>query len=235
VLAGSACSDETHVWRCAQRVSSRWTAWVRDPEYVVVVCAVARAIATTERTATSASATGCTPRRLGHDELDSIGGVWMALAHSRTTIEGPGPAITSIAESASEQPMTARVSYAVRLAQAGDRDALGFLYARYADNVYDHVRSIVHDPHDAEDVTQQVFAELIHSIDKYDERELPFFAWILRVACNLAVSHPRCQRVVPVEEVSSALRDRDCDANGALGSERARPGLSRTVWLRAKR
>ena len=31
-----------------------------------------------------------------------------------------------------------------RRAQAGDRDALGFLYARYADNVYGYVRSIVH-------------------------------------------------------------------------------------------
>ena len=129
----------------------------------------------------------------------------MALAHSRTKIEGLGPAITSIAESASEQLTTARVSYAVRLAQAGDRDALGFLYARYADNVYDHVRSIVHAPHDAEDVTQQVFAELIHSIDKYDEREVPFSAWILRVAGNLAVGHPRCQPVIPLEEVSAAF------------------------------
>jgi len=116
----------------------------------------------------------------------------MAVAHGRTKIEGRGPAITSIAESASEQLMTARVSYAVRLAQADDRDALGFLYARYADNVNDHVRSIVHDPHDAEDVTQQVFAELIHSIDKYDEREVLFFAWILQAARNLAVGDPRC-------------------------------------------
>jgi RNA polymerase sigma-70 factor (ECF subfamily) len=129
----------------------------------------------------------------------------MALAHSRTKIDGPGTAITSIAESASEQLMTARVSYAVRLAQAGDRDALGFLYARYADDVYDHVRSIVQDPHDAEDVTQQVFAELIHSIDKYDAREVPFLAWLLRVARNLAVDQLRCPRVIPVEEVSAAL------------------------------
>ncbi|MGP0102387.1 MAG: RNA polymerase subunit sigma-24, partial [Solirubrobacteraceae bacterium] len=32
------------------------------------------------------------------------------------------------------------VSLAVKRAQAGDREALGFLYARYADNVYGYVR-----------------------------------------------------------------------------------------------
>lgn len=100
-----------------------------------------------------------------------------------------------------EQASTRLVSQAVRRAQAGDREALGFLYARYADNVYGYVRSIVHDHHEAEDVTQHVFAKLIHVIGKYEERDVPFFAWILRVARNVAVDHIRRQRLVPVEEV----------------------------------
>src|SRR5580700_4493971 len=102
------------------------------------------------------------------------------------TIEGTTPSV---------------VAQAVRRAQQGDRDALAFLYARYADNVYGYVRSIVHDQHEAEDVTQQVFAKLIRVIGKYEEREVPFFAWVLRVARNLAVDHLRRQRVIPVEEV----------------------------------
>jgi len=89
----------------------------------------------------------------------------------------------------------------VKRAQAGDRDALAFLYARYADNIYGYVRSIVHDHHEAEDVTQQVFAKLIHVIGKYREREVPFLAWMLRVARNVAVDHLRKQLPVPVEEV----------------------------------
>src|ERR1700688_2906929 len=52
------------------------------------------------------------------------------------------------------------VSRAIKRAQAGDRQALGFLYAHYADNVYGYVRSIVRDHHEAEDVTQHVFAKL---------------------------------------------------------------------------
>lgn len=103
-----------------------------------------------------------------------------------------------------EQASMRLVSHAVRRAQAGDREALGFLYARYADNVYGYVRSIVHDHHEAEDVTQHVFAKLIHVIGKYEERDVPFFAWILRVARNVAVDHIRRQRLVPVEEVRTS-------------------------------
>jgi RNA polymerase sigma-70 factor (ECF subfamily) len=103
-----------------------------------------------------------------------------------------------------EQLMTRRVSQAVKRAQGGDREAIGFLYARFADNVNGYVRSIVHDPHEAEDVTQQVFAKLIHVIGKYEERDVPFFAWVLRVARNVAVDHLRRQRLIPVEEVRTS-------------------------------
>jgi DNA-directed RNA polymerase specialized sigma24 family protein len=61
------------------------------------------------------------------------------------------------------------VSQAIKRAQAGDRDALGFLYARYADNIYGYVRSIVHNHHEAEDITQHVFTKLMRVIGKYEE------------------------------------------------------------------
>jgi RNA polymerase sigma-70 factor (ECF subfamily) len=93
------------------------------------------------------------------------------------------------------------VMQAVRRAQAGDREAFGFLYARFADNIHGYVRSIVHDHHAAEDVTQHVFAKLFGVIGKYQERDVPFFAWMLRVARNVAVDHIRQQRLIPVEEV----------------------------------
>jgi RNA polymerase sigma-70 factor (ECF subfamily) len=100
-----------------------------------------------------------------------------------------------------EQVTSERVSQAIKRAQQGDRDALGFLYTRYADDIHRYVRSIVCDQHEAEDVTQQVFAKLIHVIGKYEERQVPFVAWILRVARNLAIDHIRRQRMTPVEEV----------------------------------
>ena len=100
------------------------------------------------------------------------------------------------------------VAQAVKLAQAGDRDALAFIYARYSEDIYGYVRSIVHDHHEAEDITQQVFAKLIGAIGSYQQRQVPFFAWMLRVARNAAIDNVRKQRLIPVEEVRANARER---------------------------
>ena len=93
------------------------------------------------------------------------------------------------------------VHSAVARARGGDPDALRFLYLRYADNVYGYVCSIVRDEHEAEDVTQQIFAKLLTTLDRYEPRQVPFSAWILRVAHNAAIDHLRARRPVPVEDL----------------------------------
>jgi RNA polymerase sigma-70 factor (ECF subfamily) len=90
---------------------------------------------------------------------------------------------------------------AIRAAKAGDWDALDYLYSRHADDVLRFVQSIVRNRHDAEDVTQEVFAKLMRAIHRYEEREVPFAAWITRVARNAALDHVRSRRQIPVEEV----------------------------------
>jgi RNA polymerase sigma-70 factor (ECF subfamily) len=90
---------------------------------------------------------------------------------------------------------------AVLRAKEGDADALRFLYLRYADNVYGYVCSIVRDEHEAEDVTQHIFAKLLVALERYEPRVVPFSAWILRVAHNAAIDHMRARRPVPIEEV----------------------------------
>lgn len=92
-------------------------------------------------------------------------------------------------------------SRAISAAKAGDWDALSYLYSRYADDVRRFVQSIVRDRHAAEDITHDVFAKLIRAIQKYEEREVPFAAWIMRVARNAALDHVRSRRQIPVEEV----------------------------------
>jgi RNA polymerase sigma-70 factor, ECF subfamily len=96
------------------------------------------------------------------------------------------------------------VAQAVARAKQGDRDAVRFLYIRYADNVYGYVASIVRDEHEAEDVTQQVFAKLMTAIGKFEQREVPFSSWLLRLAHNAAVDHLRRRLATPVEEVRGA-------------------------------
>ena len=90
---------------------------------------------------------------------------------------------------------------AIAAAKAGSWDGLHYLYARHADDVLRFTQSIVRNRHDAEDVTQDVFVKLMRAIQKYEEREVPFAAWILRVARNAALDHIRSRRQIPVEEV----------------------------------
>lgn len=102
-----------------------------------------------------------------------------------------------------------KVRIAVTRAQEGDRDALRFLYLRYADNVYGYVCSIVRDATEAEDITQQVFTKLITAITKYDDRGVPFSGWLLRLARNAALDHIRRQRATPIAEVFGEATDED--------------------------
>ena len=125
----------------------------------------------------------------------------MAETPERSRMEPLGLAGAGGPQPSCEDVNSRLVSRAVRRAQAGDREALGFLYARYADNIYGYLLSIVRNHHQAEDLTQHVFAKLLRAIGKYEERDVPFLAWALRVARNVAVDYIRAERLIPVEEV----------------------------------
>ncbi len=96
------------------------------------------------------------------------------------------------------------VAAAVARARDGDVDALRLLFLLFADNVFGYVLSIVHDEHDAEDLTSEVFARLPRALGLYRPGATPFVAWLLRVARNAALDHLRRQRSVPSAHVQPA-------------------------------
>src|SRR5262245_3368693 len=116
---------------------------------------------------------------------------------------------TTLDESPEDRRM---VAMAVARGREGDREAIRYLYVRYSHNIYGYVRSIVHDEHEAEDITQHVFAKLITVLAKYDERGVPFFAWLLRLAHNAAIDHLRGRRATPAAEVIGADSRADDEA-----------------------
>ena len=96
------------------------------------------------------------------------------------------------------------VARAVARAKQGDRAAIRFLYLRYAGNVYGYARSIVRNDHDAEDVVQQVFTRMLTAIQNYEQRSVPFSAWLLRITHNMAIDYLR-RRTPICEEPEKAV------------------------------
>ncbi len=74
---------------------------------------------------------------------------------------------------------------------AGDARAFGKLYDEFAERVYAFVRGRVGSTEDAEDVTAAVFLKAWEAIGGYDDRGLPFGAWIFRIARNAVIDSYR--------------------------------------------
>ena len=141
--------------------------------------------------------------------------LWDAAEHARPFYSYPGGALAR-ADRASDEDVTRR---AVARAQEGDRAAAEYCYIRFVGDVQRYVQSIVHEPYDAEDITQNVFIKLFGSVERYDERIAPFSAWLLRIARNAALDHLRHSRALPSEELvsrQSAAPRPDPDASAIL-------------------
>lgn len=76
-------------------------------------------------------------------------------------------------------------------AARGDGVAFSQIYASSAPGVRRYVRTIIWNPWDAEDVTQEVFVKIFIGLPQYDPDRATFSAWTLRVARNAAIDHMR--------------------------------------------
>lgn len=78
----------------------------------------------------------------------------------------------------------------VEAARQGDGGAFGQLYQRYVDRVYSFVVFRVRDRTVAEDLTQDVFLQVLRGLDAFDWRG-SLAPWMLRIARNTVVDHWR--------------------------------------------
>ncbi|MCZ6560910.1 MAG: RNA polymerase sigma factor [Gammaproteobacteria bacterium] len=74
----------------------------------------------------------------------------------------------------------------VSRAQRGDLKAHELVYRTYAKPVYNLAIRILRDPHQAEEVMQDTFIEVLRKIDSY-RGDAPVGAWIRRIAANKAL------------------------------------------------
>ena len=92
----------------------------------------------------------------------------------------------------------------VTAAQAGDREAFGRLYARYAAQVQRVVTAKVRDRHLAQDLTSETFAQALRAINSVSDRGRDVGVWLHVIARNRVRDHAKSRRTrydLPVADI----------------------------------
>jgi len=78
------------------------------------------------------------------------------------------------------------------VARAGsDADAFGVLYERHVRRIYNYIFYRTGNHHDAEDLTARVFQRALRHVGKFEDKGVPFSAWLYRIAHNLVANWHR--------------------------------------------
>lgn len=88
-------------------------------------------------------------------------------------------------------------------AQQHQQDAFAELYERYFDKIYRYCVFKIGNRAEAEDMAQQVFLKAAKSISSFKWRNIPFSAWLYRIAHNQIVDYLRKksrQTSLPLDE-----------------------------------
>jgi RNA polymerase sigma-70 factor (ECF subfamily) len=108
-----------------------------------------------------------------------------------------------------------------------DPEAFGLLYERYVDRIYAYVYHRVGNAQDAEDLTARTFHRALDALDGYEERGLPFAAWLFRIAHNLVANWHRDRgrrRFLSLDRLWSHRTEED-DPQGELEKKETQAAL----------
>ncbi len=109
-----------------------------------------------------------------------------------------------------------------------DPEAFGLLYERYVAQIYRYLYYRTGNPQDAEDLTARTFYRALEHLPRYQERGLPFTAWLYRIAHNIVVNWQRDCRRRPVVALDRVVAHTgEGDPQGMLEEEEERENLMR--------
>ena len=87
-----------------------------------------------------------------------------------------------------------------------NRQAFAELYDRYADRVYAYAYKRTRSHENAQDITSDTFLLALENIERYEWRNVPFSAWLYRIASNQIAMHYRKYRpCLPIDDL--VIRD----------------------------
>ena len=119
------------------------------------------------------------------------------------------------------QPSDSELTLVQRAARR-DQNAFATLYERHVERVFRHVRYMVPDRVDAEDITQDVFIKAWKSIQHYRWTGAPFVSWLIAIARNAVFDHYRARKNLRHLEPSG---EADTQPDPALSMELRMGGL----------
>jgi len=114
-------------------------------------------------------------------------------------------------------------------AQAGEVEAFGELYERYAVLIYRYVLARVNAESDAEDLTEIVFLRAFEALHRYKERGRRFSAFLYQVARNALIDHYRQQRKTESIEAVERLPSLGPEPDERLLAEERSVGLKKAL------
>ncbi|MFQ3646448.1 MAG: sigma-70 family RNA polymerase sigma factor [Anaerolineae bacterium] len=84
-----------------------------------------------------------------------------------------------------------------------DQDAFGEIYERYVTKIYNYIYYRTGNAQDAEDITAKVFFRAMAHIQNYEDKGVPFQAWLYRIAHNLVANFHRDEgrrKIIPLDD-----------------------------------
>ena len=94
-----------------------------------------------------------------------------------------------------------------------DPEAFGKLYELHVEKIYNYIYYRIGNHHDAEDLTARVFHRALNHIPHYNNKGIPFAAWLYRIAHNLVANWHRDRNRRPVVALENLSLSGDKQAN----------------------
>jgi RNA polymerase sigma-70 factor, ECF subfamily len=106
-----------------------------------------------------------------------------------------------------------------------DKEAFGELYERYHQRIYNYVYYRTGNVGDAEDLTARIFVRAMNHIPNYEDKGLPFSAWLYRIAHNLVANWHRDRsrrHIIALDDIAQwHVGDEDPEFAAQLAEDKA--------------
>ena len=141
----------------------------------------------------------------------AVGGARLRVVHGRIILPFVNPEDPDLSKTAPQGVKDWREAEEADLVGAArhDRAAFGALYDRHFDAIYNYIVRRVSDDAVAEDIAAEVWERALVAIERFEQRGVPFAAWLYRIAGNLVINHHRkagLWRLVPFADRIAAAR-----------------------------